>query len=98
MVFAELRYPEHYSDVHDRLLAFMCQHFSKVEAGHQGDSYIWIQDGEEKVAIDTFSSMKHQVKSPKPGPHVDKVIKALQLRFNVDVYSAPELEGHEPET
>ena len=96
MVFAELQYPEHYSDVHDDLLAFICKHFSNVESGHQGDSYIWIRDGDEKVAIDTFSSMTHQVKSPRPGQHVQRVIEALQLRFKVKVYENPELEGNEP--
>ena len=52
-------------------------------------------DGEVKVAIDTFSSMKHQVKSEKPGRHVQKVIEALQLKYKVKVYERPELEGHE---
>lgn len=95
MIFAELQYPGHYSDVHDGLRDFVAQHFSRVDSGHQGDSWIWILDGGEKVAIDTFTSMKHQVKSATPGPHVQNVVDALRLQYRVKVYDPPELEGHE---
>lgn len=95
MIFAELAYPGSYGDVHDELLALIRSRFSEVQSGHQGDSWIWILDGGEKVALDTFSSMKHQVRSSKPGPHVDAVISALRERYVVRVYAEPELEGHE---
>lgn len=95
MIFAEMEYQHHYSDFHAELLAFVEQRFSQVQSGHQGDSWIWILDGGEKVAIDTFSSMKHQVKSAKAGPHVQRVIETLLLKYEVVVYEAPEWEGHE---
>ena len=95
MIFAELQYPQHYSDAHDEILAFIGARFSQVQSGHQGDSWIWILDGGEKVAIDTFTSMKHQVKSHKPGPHVQQVIEALQRKYKINVFGVPELEGHE---
>ncbi len=69
--------------------------FSRVQAGLQGDSWIWIWDGEETVAIDTFTSMKHQIKSPKAGAHVQKVIQTLLHKFQLRVYETPELEAHE---
>lgn len=95
MIFAELQYPQHYDDLHQELETFLAQHFARVEAGHQGDSWIWVLDGAEKVAIDTFTSMKHQVKSACPGEHVQAVIDALRARFRVNVFDRPELEGHE---
>ena len=95
MVFAEMEYQKHYSDFHAELLGFISNHFSQVESGLQGDSWIWILDGGEKVAIDTFTSMKHQIKSAKPGVHVHKVIEALRRQFKVKVYEEPTLEGHE---
>lgn len=95
MIFAELRYPDRYEDFHDELLAFFRTRFADIESGLQGDSWIWITDGGEKVALDTFSSMKHQVKSPKPGPHVEKVIDALKEKYEITIYGAPELEAHE---
>jgi hypothetical protein len=70
-------------------------HFSQVEAGHQGDSYIWIFDGGVKVAIDTFTTMSHQIKSSKSGSHVEKVIKTLLQKYKLTVYESPEFEGYE---
>ena len=95
MVFAEMEYEKHYSDFHAELLAFVDRHFSRVRSGLQGDSWIWILDGEEKVAIDTFTSMKHQIKSPKAGAHVQKVLETLRRQFELKVYEEPELEAHE---
>jgi hypothetical protein len=98
MIFAELDYQEHYSDFHPGLLAFVSKHFSQVQSGLQGDSWIWILDGEEKVAIDTFTSMRHQIKSPKAGAQVRLVIETLLRQFEVKVYEVPEPEGHEGES
>jgi len=95
MVFAEMRYEKHYSDFHAELLAFVDHQFSRVQSGLQGDSWIWILDGEDNVAIDTFTSMKHQIKSPKAGPHVQRVIEALRHQFELNVYEEPSLEAHE---
>jgi hypothetical protein len=95
MIFAELQYLEHYDDFHPRLEGLLKKHFSHVESGQQGDSWFWILDGEDKVAIDTFTSMKHQIKAAVPGAHVRAVIDALRTAFEVRIYDAPEREGHE---
>ena len=63
--------------------------FSDVEAGLQGDSWIWIFDGDDKVEIDTFSSMKHQIKSCTAGSHVQQVIDALRAKYDVQVFNPP---------
>jgi hypothetical protein len=63
MVFADLKYPGRYEDIHDDLLSFLRKRFDHVEGGLQGDSWIWVWLNEEKVAVDTFSSMTHQIKS-----------------------------------
>jgi hypothetical protein len=95
VIFAELEYPGHYADVHRELESFLPERFTRVESGLQGDSYFWVFDGGEKVAIDTFTSMKHQVKSNSPGPHVLNVIRILELKYQVKAFDPPELEGHE---
>lgn len=95
MVFAALDYPERYEDKHAELVAFVKSRFPTVNSGFQCDSWIWIYLGDEKVAIDTFSSTKHWIKSSRPGPHVDKVIQALRATYSVRVYPAPESEPHE---
>lgn len=95
MIFAELDYEEHYHAMHDGLVVHLGAIFSRVQSGHQGDSWIWILDGGERVAIDTFTSMRHRVKSAKPGPHVQRVIEALLPRYVLRVYDTPEYEAHE---
>ena len=95
MVFAEFAYDEHYSDVHAELLAYVMRHFSSVESGLQGDSWIWILDGGDKVSIDTFTSMKHQIKSPSAGAHVQRVIDTLRREFQLHVHREPQPEAHE---
>ncbi len=95
MIFAELLYEKHYADVHDQLLVCVRKHFAQVQSGLQGDSWIWIVDGDEHVAIDTFTSLKHQIKSAKAGAHVRHVIEILHREFVVKVYEQPEPEAHE---
>lgn len=95
MIFAELQYKGHYSDQHDALVALLGRTFRHLEAGHQCDSWIWVLDGEEKVAIDSFSSMQHQVKSARPGPHVQRVIEALRCSYPLAIVDPPQWEAHE---
>jgi hypothetical protein len=95
MIFAEMQYGCTYEDVHPELDALLDEHFKSVESGLQGDSYFWILDGEEKVSIDTFTSMTHQVKSSKAGQLVKNVIGVLNSKYKMKVYDQPLLEGHE---
>lgn len=68
MIFAEMDYPDEYWDFHDELKTHVASHFDRWESGLQSDSWFWIFDADQKVAIDTFSSMKHQVKAAAPCP------------------------------
>lgn len=96
MLFAELDYPEHYADCHDALVALLTAHFDRVESGLQGDSWIWVFEGNEKVELDTFSAMNHQLKSPqRDGQLVPKVLKVLQSQYRIQLIDPPELEAHE---
>lgn len=91
MIYAELDYPEHYSDIHDALVEYLQANFENVQHGHQGDSWIWITDGNEKVMVDTFSSIKHQIKSARDGSLVQQVITKLLDKYKFRVYEASEL-------
>lgn len=96
MIFADIVYTEHYDDMHQELVDFIEQRFPNVESGHQGDSWIWITTENDKIQIDTFSAMHHQVKSPYPESKlVHDVIQALQTKYTLTVYSEPQLEAHE---
>lgn len=96
MIYAELQYEEHYSEVHSKLVDVLSSKFPNLESGLQGDSWIWIFEGSEKVAIDSFSSMKHQIKSSSPQAKlVHRVIEVLSPVYCMEVYQYPELESHE---
>ena len=96
MIFAELKYDQEYSDLHYELVEYLQSKFPEIEHGLQGDSWIWIISGDEKVAVDTFSSMKHQIKSEQLNSSlVKKVIGALSERYKLTELNEPELEPHE---
>ena len=96
MIFAELQYERDYSDIHFELVEHLQSKFPDIENGLQGDSWIWIFSGDEKVAVDTFTSMKHQVKSENPkGNLVKQVIESLSEKYKLTEYDEPELEPHE---
>lgn len=95
MIFAEMEYPDDYWDLHDELKVYLSGHFERIESGLQSDSWVWIFDGDEKVVLDTFSSMKHQVKAVGPTPLVQRVIGVLQLKYRVNAYPEAVLEEHE---
>jgi len=96
LIFGKLQYQVHYDEIHRELVSFIEQRFSNVESGQQSDSWIWITQGEDKVQIDTFTAMQHEVKSPNPDSLlVHDVLRALQSRFKVIVYPKPEFEAHE---
>ena len=96
MIFAELQYEQDYSEVHSELVEYLKSKYPSLDCGLQGDSWIWIFDGDEKVAIDTFSSMTHQIKSESPKGHLAKqVIEVLSTKYKLIEYDDPELEPHE---
>jgi len=95
MIFAELDYECSYDEAHEKLEAILRGHFPAVESGHQGDSWFWVHEGALKVEIDTFTSMRHQVKSAEPGPHVQAVLDVLGRHYGVLEKIPPEPEGHE---
>lgn len=98
MILAEMVYQQEYAEFHHELVAFIKVRFSNIEYGLQGDSWIWIFENDEKVAIDTFSSMKHQIKSSAGGRQLASiVIDYLKAEYTIVVYDTPELEVDDEE-
>ncbi|WP_189454343.1 hypothetical protein [Cognatilysobacter bugurensis] len=95
MVFAELHYEQHYSVEHEGIASVLSRSFPNVRSGLQGDSWIWITEHEHKVAVDTFTAMKHQVKSESPCTLVNRVLAALSRQYKMKVFTPPEPEAHE---
>lgn len=96
MIFAELQYEQHYSEIHFELVEYLKSKFPNIEHGLQGDSWIWIFAGDERVAVDSFSSMKHQVKSDHLNSSlVKEVIGTLSEKYELTKLDEPKLEPHD---
>ena len=95
MIFAELQYDQPYSDEHAPLVALLGRHFQSVESGLQGDSWVWIVDNDQKVSVDTFTSMRHEVKSSQPCRLLDQVLAVLGGHYTLHLMDQSALEGHE---
>lgn len=95
MIFAELQVPQPCSDIHAELHTCLAEVFPRVEHGLQGDSWLWVWEGDERVAVDTFTSMQHQVKAPKATPLLRRVLEVLARRYRLQRFDPPLLEGHE---
>ena len=57
VIFAELD-REKFEDICDRL----AQHFQNIQSGREGDDWIWLHVGDEKIEIDSFYSERLEVK------------------------------------
>jgi len=96
MIYGEIISDESYYDLFSSLLKYVEDLYPSVESGIQGDAYIWIKSEEEKVYLDTFTSMRFQIKSNKVGGTLlEDVISKLELSYKVYLYQVPEREGHE---
>ena len=90
MVIAELRYEGHYDDQHRAIVACLVKEFPDLQNGHQGDSWIWIGEENNRISIDTFYSMTHQVKAADPdNPLLGQVLRQLQSVFEVEILDIP---------
>jgi superoxide dismutase len=89
LAFAIIDHRDPYGDFYDELLDFVKKHFAHVEAGIQGDAWIWITDNEHKVALDTFSAMQFEVKAETDNPLLHAVIHTLQQAYPVRIYKPP---------
>jgi hypothetical protein len=89
MIFAEFNQASDYSDFYPELAAFVRANFENVEAGLQGDAWIHIQDGNEQVQLDTFSSMQFQIKSKGSCELMYAVIKIIAAKYELNVLDNP---------
>lgn len=91
MIFGEIVHEEHYEDVFPALLGVISATFAHVDSGVQGDAWIWIFENDEKVSLDTFSSMQFQLKAKQEGGILlGKVISVLERKYKLCIYTTPE--------
>lgn len=94
MVIGEIIHEQHYVDVFQGLLELINTMFENVDSGIQGDAWIWIFEEEEKVSLDTFSSMRFQIRvEKKDGQLLDKILSILESKYKLSLYEEPEFEN-----
>lgn len=90
MIFGEIECQQSYYDFYDELLDFIKNHFSNVESGLQGDAYIWIASVDEKVSLDTFTSMNFEIKADiSSSSLLERVIEIIEKQYSVRRYYEP---------
>jgi len=57
VVFADLNRDNFYE-----ILQTLGEHFENIQSGTQGDNWIWIHLGEDRIEIDSFYSMELEIK------------------------------------
>ena len=90
MIFARLIYNEHYDEYHRAVVSCLKQKFPDLQEGHQCDSWVWIIQGKEKIEVDTFYAMRHEVRARQDSQLLRSVIAQLQTQFDVEVLDSPE--------
>ena len=88
VIFAELN-RDHFDDILQSLMG----QFKNIQFGRQGDDWIWIHLGDDKIEIDTFYSMELEVKGKRK--HYMAAMQAVQEmddRWILQIYNPPKVD------
>lgn len=88
VIFAELD-----RDRFDEILHTLKGRFENIEYGRQGDDYIWIYLGDDKLEIDSFYSMNLEVKG-RTGhlPAARQILAQLQADCILVIFDPPKID------
>lgn len=85
VIFAELN-----RDRFDEILQTLKSHFENIEYGRQGDDYIWIHLGDDKLEIDSFYSLNLEVKGRyRHRQFVMQVLREMENEWIFRVFDPP---------
>jgi hypothetical protein len=88
VIFAELD-RDHFDDI----LQILAEHFENIQSGRQGDDWIWIHLGEDKIEIDSFYFMKLEVKGKYKHLAVAKqIIQNMEGSWILQVFNPPRMD------
>lgn len=88
VIFAELS-----RDKFDLILQTLMSHFENIEYGRQGDDWIWIPLGDDKIEIDSFYCMNLEVKGNYEHlVFVRQILKELKDDWILQVFDPPKVD------
>lgn len=86
VIFAELD-REKFEDILDRLMKY----FQNIQFGRQGDDWIWIHVEDDRVEIDSFTSMQLEVKGrQKHSKTVKTILQLLEKDWILNRFDPPQ--------
>jgi hypothetical protein len=88
VIFAELN-----RDHFDEMLRTLADHFDDIQSGRQGDDWIWVHLGEDKIEIDSFYSMELEVKGKYKHLAVARqIIQSMDGNWILQVFDPPRMD------
>lgn len=88
VIFAELN-RNHF----DEILQTLSEQFKNIQSGRQGDDWIWIHLGEDRIEIDSFYSMELEVKGKrKHHTTAMQIIQKMEKSWIIQVYDPPKVD------
>ena len=88
VIFAELN-RNHF----DNILQTLKEHFQNIQSGRQGDDWIWIHLGEDRIEIDSFYSMELDVKGKYKYIAVARqIIQSMKSEWIRQVFDPPRMD------
>lgn len=85
VIFAELE-----RDNFEEILARLMQYYPGIQSGRQGDDWIWVHFDDEKVEIDSFTSMQLEVKAKRRQTAVvRKLLSLMEPGWVLQVFDPP---------
>ena len=88
VIFAEL-----HRDNFDEILQSPTEQFKDIQSGRQGDDWIWVHIGEDKIEIDSFFSMQLEVKGKyKQQATATQILQNMQDNWVIQVFDPPKID------
>jgi hypothetical protein len=88
VIFAELR-----RDKFDEIVQTLTSRFENIQYGSQGDDWIWIHLGNDKIEIDSFFSMQLEVKGKhKHFQVIEQIFEGLKEAWILQVFEPPKID------
>ena len=77
----------------DEILQTLLKHFEIIQSGRQGDDWIWIHFGEDKIEIDSFFSMDLEVKGKyKQQAIATQILQKLENDWILQIFDPPKID------
>jgi len=88
VIFAELN-----RDRFDEILHTLMEYFKDIQSGRQGDDWIWIHVGDDKIEIDSFFSMQLEVKGKyKQQATATQILQNMEDNWVIQVFDPPKID------